>query len=681
MTIGKFKLLAVAVLMIGLISTGVTLSLFGAPPEVKAIQQAAPQQKPAEPAKDTTDKDNGPIDVTGQVLSADGKPVAGAELAVWTDKTQKKEDVVVRATTGDDGRFRLTVARADLERKAKLVATAKGHAPDWLNLPAADKAVDVTLHLAKDDVPIDGRVLNLEGRPLAGVTVRVVLLEKRTEDGDLGPWVEMWKKRLNREKAADVPLTRIRPEAVGVATTATTDKDGSFRLNGFGRERLVSLDVRGPDIEHRTLYVVTRADVDSGLAGWGIYGATFKHLAVPGKPIVGTVRDKRTGKPIAGMTVTCSGARATTDDKGRYRLDGVGKHADYWVDAGSVPYFRVIKTNVKDTAGLEPLTVDFELEQGLVMRGRLTDKATGKPIRASMSYDPLVSNPNLKDFTEGHAQPYGAGEVAADGSFCMVTVPGPGLLGIKANEAGRYCRTDADDDETLLVDVIRVHRHPRMFHTVVRIDPSAKEPKSTTCDLVLEPGTTRTGTVVGPEDKPLTGVLIAGDAPVLGTSDQPQKLETAAFTVTGLNKQVPRSVLFYHPEKRLSKLVQVKADDGAPLTVRLEPAGTMTGRVVDAEGRPLAGLSVLLDFNRSVLVNKHIPFEYLTATTPLPMQTAAKTDDEGRFRLEGVIPGLRYNLFVSEGGLGTKSVVHRKGVSVESDKNKDLGDLKPMPEK
>src|SRR5207247_9369785 len=59
--------------------------------------------------------------------------------------------------------------------------------------------------------------------------------------------------------------------------------------------------------------VLTRADVDSGLAAWGIHPATFQHLAVPGRSIVGTVRDKRTGKPIAGTAVTCDGARAKTD--------------------------------------------------------------------------------------------------------------------------------------------------------------------------------------------------------------------------------------------------------------------------------------------------------------------------------------------------------------------------------
>ena len=49
--------------------------------------------------------------------------------------------------------------------------------------------------------------------------------------------------------------------------------------------------------------------------------------------------------------------------------------------------------------------------------------------------------------------------------------------------------------------------------------------------------------------------------------------------------------------KRLSKLAWVKADGAGSLTIRLEPPGTITGRVVDARGRPLAGLSIALDRN------------------------------------------------------------------------------------
>jgi hypothetical protein len=312
------------------------------------------------------------------------------------------------------------------------------------------------------------------------------------------------------------------------------------------------------------------------------------------------------------------------------------------------------------------------LEQGIVVRGRLTDRATGKPIRGHVQYDPLESNPNLKDFSEGHAQPNDAGNTAADGSFYMVTVPGPGLLGVKAMEVDRYCRTNSDDDDALLLDVIRAHRHPRMFHTVVRIDPTAKEPKSLTCDIALEPGTTRTGTVVGPDGKRLSGVLIAGDVPVLGMSDGPRKLATADFSVSGLSKDLPRAVLFYHPEKKLSKLVRLKADDGEALTVRLEPGGTLTGRVVDEDGQPQKGVGVVLEFDRSVLTNKDIPFEFLAGTTPLPRQLTAKTDDQGRFRVEGLVAEARYNLVVAQGGAQVKTV------SVAAGKEKDVGDLKVM---
>ncbi|HZW29138.1 MAG TPA: carboxypeptidase regulatory-like domain-containing protein, partial [Isosphaeraceae bacterium] len=42
----------------------------------------------------------------------------------------------------------------------------------------------------------------------------------------------------------------------------TTDEQGRVRLTGVGRERLVVLGVRGPTIEHRILYALTRQDVD-----------------------------------------------------------------------------------------------------------------------------------------------------------------------------------------------------------------------------------------------------------------------------------------------------------------------------------------------------------------------------------------------------------------------------------
>src|SRR5262249_23944097 len=53
-----------------------------------------------------------------------------------------------------------------------------------------------------------------------------------------------------------------------------------------------------------------------------VYGASFKHVAAPAKPLAGTVRDKDTGKPLAGVRIDVMGplVQATTDKEGKFRL-------------------------------------------------------------------------------------------------------------------------------------------------------------------------------------------------------------------------------------------------------------------------------------------------------------------------------------------------------------------------
>ena len=64
-----------------------------------------------------------------------------------------------------------------------------------------------------------------------------------------------------------------------------------------------------------------------------IYGATFEHVAGPTRPIEGVVRDRETGRPLAGVRIDStpsrgepfilSEAETTTDFQGRYRLVGL----------------------------------------------------------------------------------------------------------------------------------------------------------------------------------------------------------------------------------------------------------------------------------------------------------------------------------------------------------------------
>jgi protocatechuate 3,4-dioxygenase beta subunit len=610
------------------------------------------------------------VEMTGQVLGADGKPCADAQLFVWTNTVKNKAGMPVRATTGPDGRFHFTVAKADLERDAKIVARAKNHGPDWVDVAKLDKGGEVTLRLAKDDVPINGRVIDLERQPVAGVTIEV----GRLEQSDMKRWLELAKQGTSNHQDRELAAV-----ALDGPTTVMTGKDGRFRLTGFGRDRVVLLKVRGDAIEHCVFWVVLRDTPVPGLrAGpYGTYSSTFTHHALPSKPIVGTVRDKATGKPLAGIAVLSAmynNRLANTDEKGQYRIVGAAKHDRYAVSAGSAPYLNCTKMDIADTPGLEPLRVDFDLERGVAIKGRLTDKATGKAVRGYMSYIPLADNPNIKNFSDlgkPHIIASNEASAKADGSFTVTAIPGPGVLVAKAD----------DEDDFLAADVEGIQVGGAIldgYHAVIPVNPSENDPKSTHCDVALVRGRALAGTVLDPEGRPLADAHAAGLGATPKFFDRSAgKLPTAAFSVSGLHPKKSRSVLLIHPEKKLARLLTVRPDEAGPLAVRLEATGTLVGRIVDAEGKPLAGLKVsgLLSFKPED--NKGLPAELrfnFPSWTHL-IQGEALTDKDGKFRVEGLIPGLKYLLNVTRETELLPDFT-RDNVTVESGKTKDLGELK-----
>jgi hypothetical protein len=293
---------------------------------------------------------------------------------------------------------------------------------------------------------------------------------------------------------------------------------------------------------------------------------------------------------------------------------------------------------------------------------------------------PLADNPNRKLFAVVQHQV----QTAADGSFSFVAVPGPGLLWVttyvkdpiflSADEKDRYARIHGRYDESLARDMAAVYSSsatPASYHAVVRINPKARDAEVKVGAIALEPGQTRTVNVVGPDGKPLKGVHPFGLSAVENSKFVVQgPLTTASFTARGLSKRTPRPLLFIHPGTRLSKLEWVQADEGKPLTVRLEPPGTVTGRVVDSTGRPLAGIWIW-PWTPDVVLNKHIP---LTALGVLSPPGFRKTDADGKFRLEGLLPAVKYHLYTS--GKAGAIQLTTGGVSVESGKVEHLGDLR-----
>jgi RNA polymerase sigma factor (sigma-70 family) len=670
MTTAKLKIAAIALLLLagGLAFTAAALSsrTLAGPPQASAADGSSAQRKsadsPAAPGRPAAQETHD-FTLRGQVLDGDGQPLLGAKLLVWTNALKRHSDMRVRASTGKDGRFHLRVTEAEIEQDAKILATAKGFGPDWADLKEATDT-EVTLQLAKDDVPINGRIVDLEGHPVAGATIEVAGLDQN-RDGDLKAWFKA------RGARYAVEMKHIGGTAVEGPVTATTGKDGRFRLSGFGRGRVVSLDIKGPNIENGFIYVVTTTqNVPSERTSvLGVFPPTFDYVPGPSRPIIGTIREQGTGKPLAGVRVASVGriwAFATTDAQGRYRIEGAAKDAHYYVEATRIPYFWNRQV-LADPGGTGPLTVDFEMVRGMSFKVRLTNKTTGRPVKCELTYLPLADNPTVGS---GILYP-DQGEVGPDGSFPIVLRPGPALLGVRAIDADQFVRSARRQDWN-------IPGSPPIYeqwHAVVPINPSEKDPKSLSCDIQLQPGRSREALVVGPDGQPLVGARVAGRWSVIDKYlELRQESESARFTVSGLALDRSRIVVFLHPAQKLGKVQPFKGDDKRPVTVGLEPLGALTGRIVGADSKPRAGLKVRTQLN----VDKDLPVELLFSAWLKLTGCEAITNREGRFRLEGLLCGLEHSLNVSEGEK-VLPAYSREGLIAESGKLKDLGDLKDVP--
>ena len=376
-------------------------------------------------------------------------------------------------------------------------------------------------------------------------------------------------------------------------------------------------------------------------------------------------------------------AAATTDNEGRYRLDGVGKAKQYALRAGwgGDEHFHINKQNIADTKGRDPITVDFELEKGLVLQCRLTDRASGKPVRAGVFYFALAENPHAKDYASLTSFPIeiNAAPVQADGSFRLLAIPGPGLLCASAADTDRYVRADLKDWDGLPVKVVYpMPINPTSYHTVVRIEPSEKDPKSLRGDIQFEAGKTLTGRIERPDGRPLPGAMAVGLSPVTDVNFHVfgrGPLKTAEFKATGLRPGRPGALVFFHADEKLGKVQALKGDETGPLTVRMEPVSTLTGRVLGPEGRPMASVEVIVSLSTRLADYQSIPLELFVGgrgSLRERNRSTATTDPNGAFRIQGLIPGLKYELLIRE---GNKDLYSISDLSARAGQVLDLGDL------
>jgi RNA polymerase sigma factor (sigma-70 family) len=662
-------------------------------PAVVADEPQAPQPNQAS------------VVISGRVLDPDAHPVQGAKIYWWSHgaKTgEGKGDPAVQAVTGADGQFHFKFAPLQKDAGGLLLAKAKGFGADWIDLPTLDKTAELTLQLAKDDVPVVGRILNLEGKAIPGATVKVVRIAKGTTKKDVPVWVDETAQWLTTHHYGhEFGLSVLPPTLIDIITT-TTDKDGRFRLTGLGRDRVFVLDVSGPGIERRLIWAVTLPQMPNALAGGtvGLYGATFDHFAGPSRLVSGTVTDAETGKPVPGVRVTGRvpkmgpvgdwEAEATTDDKGNYQLNGLPKDSQYAItaamrDGGTyLPQEKV----VADAEGLKPLQVHLALRPGTLVQGKFLDEKTGKPIRGHVSYHPLPGNDYFQNLVTDKIgiMLRTSIPVAEDGTFKLVVPAGLGVICGVADNHDYLPAPIAKEDAQQGVGSYRtvafeeMHGMSKVAGHAYRVIQPGQKAEILKFDLKAESTRAAAGTVVGPDGQALAGVRGADlSQRKKGTWDALDPwiqvavdAQTGKFTATGLHPRRSQLLLFFQPERKLAGHIEIPIETQGMLTVKLQPCGSLKGRLVTEDGLPPESPALIL----YCVAPDGERYAFFREQRFIPSITIEK---DGSFHIEGLPAGLKLVIEIlarsDQPGLTQMRGVVREltDVEVQAGQSKDLG--------
>ena len=612
------------------VSTSELLSRSSSPPRTSDAVIPVPRwqhwEEPADVRRD-------PFTLTGTVYGKDRKPLPGATVDLqrrprgWTGVQGPEHPIahhpLARVTTDAGGKFAVT-----LERWVPLtVAVAKaGQAIRWQHL-YDPPAGPLSIRTAHTPGSIRGRLVTPAGEPAADVPVRVVRLIETAQlarkDPDrfagpsLGPGYASW--------ADDDDLL-----------IAVTDADGRFTLPGLPVKHTAELRVGGGgSIQPATLYAAVGEKVPADVTwffGREVRASPFKAEVAPGRTVVVEVVTTR-WEPIAGVRVVRNGfelSRAVNPTRLADRLAAAPV-----TGADGTVTFRGVSDDAFHVALIPPDDLPFmhgsytvpavggpgfehaaALDSGRRVDGRVVDAVTGEGVpgvAVDISTGPNNRPPRYRASpAQGWTDAAGAFRVVVPEPLPRVVVldapPGyrvkePGDIAaipqtgdvrgvlLQVHPTGRVRAVVRDADGTPVADAaVRVGSIPHGDHSH-HGGPTGRTDEAGTVSLAL-PGAV--------EFEALAGVIV--------TAVSPNRSRAAVRDLAGVSRV-------------------------GEITLTLAPAATLTGRVVDPDGEPVAGAVLRTYESTGNGISR--------ATGP-----TTRTDAEGRFTMTGLIPGLPGSLHV-----------------------------------
>jgi RNA polymerase sigma factor (sigma-70 family) len=598
----------------------------------------------------------------GRVLDPQGKPVPDAVVMILVRSKFSDRPLlsptVHQGTCDRSGHFQIELPRTNSAQHVALLVTAlaPGYGIGWaeMNADAERPAADINL---RPEQIVRGRLFDLQGQPARGVALRVFSINP----------IE--------HQEVDVLTSIARPDFVerpGQAMVAwpgpaISDDQGRFTLRGLGPG--LSCQV----IAHESRYAIqpTVIETVAGADGPDRFGrrvihvepgAEAKPIAIvvqPARSIIGRVTYADTGRPVPRATVGQGERRTETDDDGRFRavIPGTSPTASLLrVQApdGS-PYLIALK-RVEWPSGAVEQTVDVALTRGVVIRGKVVEEGTGRPIAgAALQYMGRSQRQSER------AELQDTVRTGPDGSCELVVRPEPGTLFVMGTTEDYVLQMIGEQ----MAREGRPGGFPWYAHAIIACD---LKPGTDTRDIsvVLRRGATVKARVIGPDSKPIPTAEVWSRL-VLEPSHQPWRqfrgrfhgaVHDGHYQLHGLAPDAKVPVFFFDSNNKLGATAtfSVEAAKDGLITVRLEPWGTATGRLVDPAGKPLARypdpylISMFVtprsDGHNLAAANKadlEPERDYLLRIDP-DRYANLVSDAEGRVTFPALIPGATYRI-------------------------------------
>lgn len=400
-----------------------------------------------------------------------------------------------------------------------------------------------------------------------------------------------------------------------VAPAAVTDGRGLFRLDGLGA---------------RPATIVVRASGFGPARRESVRpGSRVEVYLFAGPTLRGSVRDE-SGKALPGATVRVFSEGwnsppppEATDARGRFAVAGI-EAGEYWAIARSGS--RAPAVAPVTIAARDETVLDLVVGDGGFVAGRVVDEA-GRPLAGARLRPEVLDGRGLPAVVSESM----AGESSANGSFALGPLPA-GPIGIGVAHRG---------------------------YAPVRVTATVRSRESTDVrDVTLESGLAIRGRVRGRDRVGLAGVLLRAEAEGAeprATSDAETDAD-GAFEISGL----PAATYAITAQAAGFAAGHAKAPAGGdPIEIVLSPGGSITGRVVDAAGEPLAGVSVQGEAEGDD-AGERGSFWITTGDA-----------GDGRFTTNDTTPGT-YALRVRASGAGEAS---RTGVKVVAGRTTDVGTI------